>query len=708
VKERLDAHTYNERMWAARRRCVRMLCVITASAAALPNSDRPKLALAALVRLVSPTSRGSAYLVFTCGGVEAAVTIMTVSRSNVTVLTNCCTLLHELASTPSTVRGIRHHPDVSNGTVPLALLTVRRLLPSEPRAVEAAATALWSFAFASGNFIQSTLVRADAHLDLMAAIVRFPTDVPVLYRACGALMALALRNPEAQKVMGEAGAAHLLLETTTAHRELNYGGDFSELRVWMRKYAAENPRPMLKGADGSNWWDNVLETDESAGILPNRNYPLEWNQGRGSAKRGRKLNQRNLVAWVLDHAMLLEVGIANFALLGRRRDQPKPAEALVTDAKVCVPAELATWLSELQLSAHGPRLVADHKLAFVSDCQHLEESELMSSGLARVEAKRFLHAAAKLGGASKRLPPNVQRADEAAPAEVPVPAAGQARASVRALVIGINAYAPVPGALHNAVADAQAVHAALSAFPGAVSTLLTDCSKAQLEQALKEFRDSMMACNEEEEEECISRGMQVTATKAKAASAAPADKVIAIIFFAGHGLQVAGRNYLIPVDFRVPKKNDNAEVMWSDTAHACVSLDLVEMFLGQAVKFFAAGVVLLDCCRNVPDFLAVMGCTRAAGATRALPSGMADFKPKLDNLLVAYATKPGECALDRSRRLASHSPFTAALLHSLEEPRQLNSLSMFLVDEVTRDTSQKQCPQAVATWGSAAGTLILG
>ena len=266
VKESLDARAYNERMWAARRRCVRMLCVTTASAASLPNSDRPKAALAALVRLASPSSRGSVFLVFSCGGIEAAVAIMAVCRSNAAVLTNCCTLLHELASTPSTVTRVRHHLNVANGKVPLAVLTVIRLFPAEPRAVEAAAAALWSFAFGSGAFIQSTLVRADAHLDLMGAIVRYPTDIPVLYRACGALMALALRNPEAQKAMGEAGAAHLLMETLTAHRELNYGGDFSELRVWMRKYAAENPRPMLEGGagagsagNGTNWWDIVRD-----------------------------------------------------------------------------------------------------------------------------------------------------------------------------------------------------------------------------------------------------------------------------------------------------------------------------------------------------------------------------------------------------------------------------------------------------------------
>ena len=50
---------------------------------------------------------------------------------------------------------------------------------------------------------QNTLVKGDAHLDLMAAIVRFPDDIPVLYRCCGAIMALALRNADTQKILGE-------------------------------------------------------------------------------------------------------------------------------------------------------------------------------------------------------------------------------------------------------------------------------------------------------------------------------------------------------------------------------------------------------------------------------------------------------------------------------------------------------------------------
>ncbi len=366
-------------------------------------------------------------------------------------------------------------------------------------------------------------------------------------------------------------------------------------------------------------------------------------------------------------------------------------------ASASVPAELASWFASLELSEHGARLMADHKLRFLQDCRVLDREDLLQSGLVKVEAERFLRAAAKLGGDTKRLNTGVTAApaEEGSSSSLAGPSA-----TVRALVIGINAYAAPPSgpdALDNAVADATAVHAALSALPGAASTLLTDCSKAAFEQALRDFRDSTGACKE--------RGMRVTAT-ATAKPAPDAGKVMALIFFAGHGLQVSGRNYLVPADFRVPNKNDNAEVMKKDTARACVGLDAVEEILGEAGMF--AGAVLLDCCRNVPDFLAKLGCTRSVGATRALPAGMAEARPSLDNLLVAYATKPGECALDRSNRLASHSPFTAALLRSLEAPRRLNDLSMFLVDEVKRDTRNKQCPQALATWGTEAGTLLLG
>ena len=134
---------------------------------------------------------------------------------------------------------------------------------------------------------------------------------------------------------------------------------------------------------------------------------------------------------------------------------------------------------------------------------------------------------------------------------------------VRALVIGINAYgSPVPGQLDNAVADARAVHEALSKLPGAASTLLTDCTKVAFEQALTDFRDGTGVCK--------GRGMRVDAAPAAAAE----KRTLGVVFFAGHGLQVSGRNYLVPSDFKVPARNDKLEVMLKDTARACIGLVL--------------------------------------------------------------------------------------------------------------------------------------
>ena len=75
---------------------------------------------------------------------------------------------------------------------------------------------------------------------------------------------------------------------------------------------------------------------------------------------------------------------------------------------MAVPPDLAAWLRELSLEAHGARLVADHGIAFLRDVRHLEEQELVSSVLKKLEAKRFVAAAAKLG-ATQRKPRRIRR-----------------------------------------------------------------------------------------------------------------------------------------------------------------------------------------------------------------------------------------------------------------------------------------------------------
>ena len=272
------------------------------------------------------------------------------------------------------------------------------------------------------------------------------------------------------------------------------------------------------------------------------------------------------------------------------------------------------------------------------------------------------------------------------------------RVRVRALVVGINTYAsPVLGRLANAVADATAVHDAISALPGAASTLVKDCDKVSFERALTDFRDGVGTCD--------GRGMRVSVVDAAPAAAAE-QRTLGIVFFAGHGLQVSGRNYLVPADFCVPTRNDKLEPMLRDTARACVSLELLEEVLDDAGV--TAGAVLLDCCRNVPDFLAELGATRTTGATRTLPAGMGEATPRLADLMITFATAPGTAALDCSSRDPRHSPFTAALLKAFAEPRRLLELNPFLTDEVSADSGRKQRPHVGGSYGIEAGSLLLG
>ena len=183
-------------------------------------------------------------------------------------------------------------------------------------------------------------------------------------------------------------------------------------------------------------------------------------------------------------------------------------------------------------------------------------------------------------------------------------------------------------------------------------------------------------------------------------------RTLGVIFFAGHGLQLGNANFLVPSDWRVPNLNENVKIMEADAAAGCVSLSLVEEVLSQTSM--SAGAVLLDCCRNVPDFLAQLGAKRSTGATRALPVGMGDASPRLRDLMVTFATAPGTEALDRSSRAPSHSPFTAALLKALAAPKRLLELNPFLTDEVAADSGGRQRPHVGGSYGTEAGNLLLG
>lgn len=152
---------------------------------------------------------------------------------------------------------------------------------------------------------------------------------------------------------------------------------------------------------------------------------------------------------------------------------------------------------------------------------------------------------------------------------------------------------------------------------------------------------------------------------------------IALFFYAGHGLQVDGRNYLVPVDARLRRPGDLA----LDTVD--VQVVLQQMEAGQR-----ANLVFLDACRDNPlarNLASAFGAGRSAAVGRGLSSMQSPV-----GTLIAFATQPDAIASDGSGR---NSPFTAALVKHIRTPGTDIAILMRRVrNDVLAATGQKQVP----------------
>lgn len=152
----------------------------------------------------------------------------------------------------------------------------------------------------------------------------------------------------------------------------------------------------------------------------------------------------------------------------------------------------------------------------------------------------------------------------------------------------------------------------------------------------------------------------------------------ALLFYAGHGLQVAGRNYLIPVDAGLDSERD--------LDFEAVSLDFVlrQMEVGREGK---TSIVFLDACRDNP---LARNLARSMGTrSGALGSGLAEVRTGVGTF-IAYSTQPGNVALDGAGR---NSPFTAALkTHVIEPGRNLTALMIEVRNDVLKATDGRQVP----------------
>jgi uncharacterized caspase-like protein len=149
---------------------------------------------------------------------------------------------------------------------------------------------------------------------------------------------------------------------------------------------------------------------------------------------------------------------------------------------------------------------------------------------------------------------------------------------------------------------------------------------------------------------------------------------MAVVFYAGHGMEVGGENWLIPI---------NAELRSdADIEAEAVSLRSISLQVSKARQL---GLVILDACRNNP-FAAKM---KRSLATRAVARGLAPTEPS-DNVLIAYAARDGTTASDGDGR---NSPFTTALLRHIETPGlEISFLFRRVRDDVMAATKREQQP----------------
>lgn len=151
---------------------------------------------------------------------------------------------------------------------------------------------------------------------------------------------------------------------------------------------------------------------------------------------------------------------------------------------------------------------------------------------------------------------------------------------------------------------------------------------------------------------------------------------VALVFYAGHGVQVNGQNYVVPVDAQV-----------EFAAEVDISLVSLSGVMQQLERGSRTNIVFLDACRNNPFPKALGGTgTRAAAA---LPQGLGRIQSG-SGTFIAFATQPDAVASDGSGR---NSPFTTALLKRMGEPGESISDMMIEVrNDVIAETSGAQVP----------------
>jgi uncharacterized caspase-like protein len=206
-----------------------------------------------------------------------------------------------------------------------------------------------------------------------------------------------------------------------------------------------------------------------------------------------------------------------------------------------------------------------------------------------------------------------------------------------ALVIGNGAYASAP--LRNPVNDARAVGRAL-AETGFSVRLLEDASEAGMRRAIRAFGDAIAQTGG-----------------------------VGLFYYAGHAMQLRGRNFLIPVNADI-QREDEVEDQAVDANLVLGKMDSAKNSLN---------IVVLDACRNNPFQRSFRSAAQGLAQMDA-PSGT----------LIAFATAPGSVAADGD---GENGLYTSHLLRAIKEPGlPIEQLFKKVRIGVTRDTNDRQVP----------------
>ena len=207
-----------------------------------------------------------------------------------------------------------------------------------------------------------------------------------------------------------------------------------------------------------------------------------------------------------------------------------------------------------------------------------------------------------------------------------------------ALVIGNSQY--TVGALRNPANDARDIATTLKEL-GFDVMLKLDANQQQMEQAINEFGRTLYQGG------------------------------VGLFYYAGHGVQVDGENYLIPTTARIESE--------SDVRYKGVNMGQVLGKMGEARNGF--NIIILDACRDNPFARSFRSSTRGLAVVR-------DAAPK--GTLIAYATSPGKVASDGDE---SNGLYTKHLLQNIKKPNlSIEQVFKRVLQGVERETNGKQSP----------------